>query len=179
MPTRPTVSPNRLAGGKTSTGSRELVMTSVAVVMAGSAEMVEGGESDGSIAYSQDGALSRANTGSSPVESADDLENRSRGEKPMSCYVMLEFTAKPGTGPALAEALQQALPVTRRKEGCESLQLIVNQDETDNMVIVMLWRSRSHYDTYRAWREASGDVKSFAEATTSGLSTRFFDILPG
>ncbi|WP_428673807.1 putative quinol monooxygenase [Reyranella sp.] len=96
----------------------------------------------------------------------------------MSCYVVLEFTAKPGTGPALAEALKQALPITRQKQGCESLQLTVNQDDSDNMAIVMLWRSRADYDTYRAWREASGDVKSFAEATTSGLTTRFFDILP-
>jgi hypothetical protein len=45
------------------------------------------------------------------------------------------------------------------------------------MVILMLWRSRALYDTYRAWREANGDVKSFADATTSGLSTRFFDIM--
>jgi quinol monooxygenase YgiN len=90
---------------------------------------------------------------------------------------MLEFTAKPGTGPALAEALKLVLPVTRQKEGCESLQLTVNQDDPDNMVILMLWRSRADYDTYRAWREASGDVKSLAEATTSGLSTRFFDIM--
>jgi quinol monooxygenase YgiN len=94
----------------------------------------------------------------------------------MSCYVTLEFTAKPGTGAALAEVLKQVLPVTRQKDGCESLQLTVNQDDSDNMVIVMLWRSRTHYDTYRAWREASGDVKNLAEATTSGLNTRFFDI---
>jgi hypothetical protein len=46
------------------------------------------------------------------------------------------------------------------------------------MAIVMLWRSRAHYHTYRAWREANGDVKSFADSTTSGLSTRFFDIMP-
>jgi quinol monooxygenase YgiN len=96
----------------------------------------------------------------------------------MSCYVTLELTAKPGTGAALAEALKQALPVTRQKDGCESVQLTVNQGDPDNMVIVMLWRSRAHYDTYRAWREANGDVKSFAEATTSGLNTRFFDIMP-
>ena len=49
----------------------------------------------------------------------------------MSCYVMLEFTAKPGTGPALAEGLKQALPVTRQKDGCESLQLTVNQDNPE------------------------------------------------
>ena len=66
--------------------------------------------------------------------------------------------------------------MTRSKDGCQSLELTVNQDNPDNMIIVMRWQSRSHYDTYRAWREANGDVKSFSDATESGLSTRFFDV---
>jgi heme-degrading monooxygenase HmoA len=94
----------------------------------------------------------------------------------MSCYVMLEFTAKKGTRPMLLEGLRAALPVTRGKDGCRSLELIVNQSNTDNMIIVMRWDSRGHYDAYRAWREANGDVAKFAEATESGLMTRFFDV---
>jgi quinol monooxygenase YgiN len=94
----------------------------------------------------------------------------------MACYVLLEFTAKQGTGPDLLAALRTALPVTRAKEGCLSLELTVNQDNPDNMIIVMRWESRKHYDSYRAWREAAGDVKQFAEATEGGLSTRFFDV---
>jgi quinol monooxygenase YgiN len=94
----------------------------------------------------------------------------------MSCYVMLEFTAKKGTGPSVLEGLKAALPITRSKEGCRSVELTMNQDNPDNMVIVMRWESRKHYDAYRAWREANGDVKRFADATEGGLSTRFFDI---
>jgi quinol monooxygenase YgiN len=94
----------------------------------------------------------------------------------MSCYVMLEFTAKKGTGPAVLEGLRAALPITRSKEGCCNLELTVNQDGPDNMLIVMRWESRKHYDTYRAWREANGDVKRFAHATVGGLSTRYFDV---
>jgi quinol monooxygenase YgiN len=94
----------------------------------------------------------------------------------MTCYVMLEFTAKKATGPTLLEGLRTALPATRSKDGCQSLELTVNQDNPDNMIIVMRWQSRRHYDTYRAWREANGDVGRFAEATEGGLSTRFFDV---
>ena len=94
----------------------------------------------------------------------------------MPCYVMLEFTAKPGTGPAVLEALRAALPETRNKEGCESVEVTVNQDDRDNMLLVMRWASRKHYQTYRAWREANGDVKRFADATVDGLLTRFFDV---
>lgn len=94
----------------------------------------------------------------------------------MPCYVMLEFTARPGSGPAVLEALRAALPDTRNKDGCESLEVTVNQDDQDNMLLVMRWTSRKHYQTYRDWREANGDVQRFAEATVSGLSTRFFDV---
>jgi quinol monooxygenase YgiN len=95
---------------------------------------------------------------------------------PMPCYVMLEFTAKKGTGHALLEGLRGELPTTRSKNGCQSLELTVNQDSPDNMIILMRWASRQHYAAYRTWREANGDVSRFANATEAGLSTRFFDI---
>lgn len=94
----------------------------------------------------------------------------------MPCYVMLEFTAKPGTGPAVLEVLREALPETRNKEGCDSLEVTVNQDDRDNILLVMRWASRKHYETYRAWREASGDVQRLSDVTIGELSTRFFDI---
>jgi len=93
----------------------------------------------------------------------------------MSCYVMLEFTAKPGTGAAVLEALRQALPETRNKAGCNSVEVTFNQDDPDNILLVMRWATRRHYETYRAWRDGNGDVQRFADATVSGLSTRFFD----
>src|SRR5262249_22241120 len=102
-------------------------------------------------------------------------EKRQRGPV-MTCYVMLEFTAKPGTGPAVLQMLRQGLPPTRNKDGCNSLEVTINQDHTDNMLLVMRWATRKHYETYRAWRESVGDVQRFAEATVNGLSTRFFDI---
>lgn len=93
----------------------------------------------------------------------------------MPCYVMLEFTAKPGTGPEVLEALRAALPDTRNKDGCLSLDVTVNQDDRDNILLVMRWATRRQYETYRAWREANGDVSQFAAMTVGGLSTRFFE----
>ena len=68
----------------------------------------------------------------------------------MTCYVMLEFTAKKGFGSDLLIGLRAALPTTRSKDGCLSLELAVNQDNSDNMIILMSWQSRKHYETYRA-----------------------------
>jgi quinol monooxygenase YgiN len=93
----------------------------------------------------------------------------------MPCYVMLEFTAKKGAGQQVLEELRQALPETRNKDGCLSVDVTVNQDDPDNVLLVMRWASRRHYQTYRDWREASGIVQQFADRTVGGLSTRFFD----
>lgn len=93
----------------------------------------------------------------------------------MSCYVMLEFTARSGTGAAVLDALREALPQTRNKDGCLSLEVTVNQDDRDNILLVMRWATRRHYETYRGWRESNGDVQRFADLTVGGLSTRFFE----
>jgi len=93
----------------------------------------------------------------------------------MSCYVLLEFTAKPGSGAQVLDELRAALPQTRDKDGCLNVDVTVNDDNPDNILLVMRWASRRHYETYRAWREASGVVSQFAEMTVGGLSTRFFN----
>lgn len=95
----------------------------------------------------------------------------------MGCYVTVEITAKKGTAPAMLEAMREALPVTRSRDGCQSLELMVNQDEPENMVVLMRWQSRKHYDTYLAWRRETGVVEQFAAATEGGLSIRFFDVV--
>lgn len=77
---------------------------------------------------------------------------------------------------ALREALKAPLGVTRSKPGCESLEVAVNQDQPDNILIIMRWQTRRQYEEYRQWRDAEGDAGRLAEATVSGLSTRFFDV---
>lgn len=94
----------------------------------------------------------------------------------MPFYVMLEVTAKPDTGREMLEMFRQVLPETRNKDGCLSVEVTVNQDRTDNLLLVMRWASRQHYQTYRDWRETKGDVQRFADLTVGGLSTRFFEV---
>ena len=72
----------------------------------------------------------------------------------MGCFVTVEITAKKGTGPAVLEAMRAALPITRSRDGCQSLELLVNQDNPENMIVVMRWQSRKHYDTYLAASKA-------------------------
>ena len=116
----------------------------------------------------------RALTGPATVDEGDAEAERQIATN-RACVVTVEFTARPGEAPILVAALQRALPQTRVREGCERLELIVNPRNEDEMMIVMLWRTRADYDAYRGWREANGDVGRFERATLSGLKTRFFN----
>ena len=66
-----------------------------------------------------------------------------------------------------------ALPLTRSKDGCQSLELTVNQDNPDNTITMMRWQSRRHYDSYRDWREANGNVGRFAKRPRAGSRPAF------
>ena len=80
----------------------------------------------------------------------------------MTCIVILEVTAKKGTGMQLVEGLRALLPDTRNKDGCEGVEVTTNLDDADNLVLVERWATRKHYENYAAaaWRprQVSGGV---------------------
>ena len=83
----------------------------------------------------------------------------------MTCIVILEVTAKKGTGTQLVENIRALLPDTRNKDGCQSVEVTTNLDDADNLVLVERWATRKHYENYprlaaAAWRprQVSGGV---------------------
>ena len=68
----------------------------------------------------------------------------------MTCIVILEMTAKKGTGMQLVENLRALLPDTRNKDGCQSVEVTTNLDDADNLVLVERWATRKHYENYLA-----------------------------
>ena len=49
----------------------------------------------------------------------------------MTCIVILEVTAKKGTGMQLVENLRALLPDTRNKDGCQGVEVTTNLDDAD------------------------------------------------
>ena len=76
----------------------------------------------------------------------------------MVCVVTAEFTGKDGAGPALLECLSEMVPETRKKEGAISIDICVDQDNSDRIVLVERWDSRSHHENYVAYRKERGDI---------------------
>jgi len=74
----------------------------------------------------------------------------------MAITVLLDLKAKPGSIENLKKVFIEVLSDTRRYEGCEGLEVKINQDDTDNLVIIERWQSRQHYEKYFAWRQETG-----------------------
>jgi len=79
----------------------------------------------------------------------------------MTTVVILDIPATPDTRDAVLAALHAALPTTRAFDGCEGLELLVNQDDPANIVVYERWASRAHYDAYRAFRAETGFSAQF------------------
>ena len=94
----------------------------------------------------------------------------------MTCIVILEVTAKKGTGMQLVENLRALLPDTRNKDGCEGVEVTTNLDDADNLVLVERWATRKHYENYLAWRQQRGDLDKLAAALAGPPSIRYFDL---
>lgn len=93
----------------------------------------------------------------------------------MTCTVILETKAKPGTGAQLVEAFRQILPDTRNKDGFVELTVHVNQDDPDDILLIERWTSRSAYETYLGWRQQRGDLDTLAAALAGPPRIRYFD----
>jgi quinol monooxygenase YgiN len=94
----------------------------------------------------------------------------------MTCIVILEVTAKKGTGMQLVENLRALLPDTRNKDGCQGVEVTTNLDDADNLVLVERWATRKHYENYLAWRQQRGDLDKFTAELAGPPSIRYFDL---
>ena len=95
----------------------------------------------------------------------------------MAVRVLLEVQAKPGSEAALQKLFSEALPETRRYDGCEGIEVIENQDKPGNLLLIELWKTRAHYEKYLAWRTETGLVDNLGGLLAGPPSIRYFDRL--
>ena len=93
----------------------------------------------------------------------------------MSITILLDLKAAPGSIDKLKDLFVEILPDTRAYEGCEGLEVHLNQDDGDNLVLVEHWQSRPHYEKYFAWRQETGLLDRLGPLLGAPPSVRFLD----
>ena len=80
----------------------------------------------------------------------------------MPITVLLQLTANPGDGDALAAAVDAFLPETRTFEGSLGAEALRDLDNRDSLVVLERWESRDHQAAYSAWRAEQGSLSTIA-----------------
>ena len=93
----------------------------------------------------------------------------------MSCTVILEVTAQADKAGELLGVFGAILGDTRAFDGCQGVEVVVNQDDAANIVLIERWDSRAHYEKYLGWRQERGDLDTLGGMLAGPPSIRYFD----
>jgi quinol monooxygenase YgiN len=94
----------------------------------------------------------------------------------MTIAVTADLKAQTGKGGELVKFIKGLLGDTRAKSGCESIDLMVNQDDSDHVCLDERWASKEDHQAYMAWRQEQGDIDTLVSFLSSPPSITYFDI---
>ena len=93
----------------------------------------------------------------------------------MSVLVLLEAQVKPENISDLNSYMTEILPDTRAYDGCKSIDVYSNTEDTTSMVLVEHWESRAHHEKYIAWRKETGVIDKIGAMLAGPPSTQYFE----
>ncbi len=93
----------------------------------------------------------------------------------MSVIVIVDMQVKPEAVGEMKSALKKNLPDTRAYDGCLSIDIYGNIDDSGNLVFYEHWESRKHHESYMAWRRETGTLDQIFAMVAGAPSIRYFE----
>ncbi len=93
----------------------------------------------------------------------------------MSVIVLLDLQVKPDAVEQMKKFLKKILPDTRAYDGCQSVDIYGDMDDSGHLVFYERWDSRQQYENYLGWRTETGIVEQLGAMLTAPPSIRYFD----
>ena len=93
----------------------------------------------------------------------------------MTTTVLLTLKLKPDSAEPVSRIFAENLADTRAFEGCEAIEVVLNQDDPTDMVLIERWQTRGHYEKYLAWRTESGFLDILGPLVAGPPDIRYFD----
>jgi quinol monooxygenase YgiN len=94
----------------------------------------------------------------------------------MTVAVTADLRAQVGKGSELVEFLKGMLGDTRARAGCELIDLVVSQDNSDHILIDERWATKEEHQAYMGWRQERGDIDTLVSFLASPPTITYFDI---
>jgi heme-degrading monooxygenase HmoA len=93
----------------------------------------------------------------------------------MAVYATNAFSIIHGRAEEPIDTLKKVLPETLKHGGCESIQILRDQDNCDSVLALTRWTTRKHYEDYLDWREGTGDTSMFRAMLTEDMMVSYYD----
>ncbi|MDA8963138.1 antibiotic biosynthesis monooxygenase [Pseudomonadales bacterium] len=94
----------------------------------------------------------------------------------MSVCVLVEGTLKDEFAEVFPVICGDGFKVTRKVDGCQNINLVINRENPNNFVFTEVWDSKEHYDNYFAFRLEDGTIGAIQNMCSDGPEVRVFDI---
>ena len=94
----------------------------------------------------------------------------------MSVCVLVEGTLKDEFTEVFPVICGDGFKVTRKVDGCQNINLVINSEYPNNFVFTEVWDSKEHYDKYFAFRLADGTITAIQNMCSDGPEVRVFNI---
>jgi quinol monooxygenase YgiN len=94
----------------------------------------------------------------------------------MSTLVTNEFFAHPGRGEDVANLLLEILSESLQHDGCETIRIVRDQEDSDHVAGVTQWSERRNFEDYLAWRTERGFTGTFEAMLTRPFVIHYYDI---
>ena len=95
----------------------------------------------------------------------------------MSVLVLVEAEVKDDALDMLRTLLSQALPETRKQEGCEHIDAFLDTGNGAKVVLVERWKTAKQYKEYRLWRMKTGAIEAMGALLKGAPIVRVFNAL--
>ena len=86
----------------------------------------------------------------------------------MSVKVIAEFNCSEGNADKFIHICRDAFPETRKYEGCEGIDISIDEDDENRLVMTENWTSKEHHQAYLKFRTEEGTLEKLG-ALLSGL----------
>ena len=94
----------------------------------------------------------------------------------MSVCVLVEGTLKDEFTEVFPVICGDGFKVTRKVDGCQNINLVINSENPNNFVFTEVWDSKEHYDKYFAFRLEDGTIGAIQNMCSDGPEVRVFNI---
>jgi quinol monooxygenase YgiN len=94
----------------------------------------------------------------------------------MSTILIVDAKLKPESISKAIEFFAEIVPDTRAFEGCESIDVCIDSEDSGNLVLVEKWVSMEHYKKYHHWREETGVLDQIRALLDGPVSRRVLNV---